>query len=562
MWLRRLLKTLCAAEELSADTPAGVPWAHLPDACVLQLHWPPDDELLARLVDHGFAPVVLARHPLDSLVSILQFAQHESRTARWLNGAHGNELPLLGSGPTDDAFRHYAVSPRAQALVGLTAEWWRSPALRNGVRYEDLVDAPVRELTRLVDELELTPRVSIDEAVSANGLDALREQTRNGHFWRGRPGLWRSLLPDELARELAAAHAAALDLGGYTVEPDPELTGDAARATWAELQSIPPGPLDDPTIGFRVQSHAELASAELDELIDRLYRLVLRREPDSAGRLRAAAGLAAGTLSPAALLDELVESPEARRVRQLEDALAFARWARAAGERPRELRAPRDVPETAIAIPWALSRYRGEPDVLDIGSANAEAAYLAALLGLNVRRLLGVDPAPVSGIPGLELLGADARQLPLARHSFDIAFCLATLHHVGRDNRAYGLAAEQDENGAGRTLRELRRVVRPGGRVLVSVPAGRTQDLGLFVQLPAAEWLALFEAAGFFVFEHEVYALGEDGWRATGESTDELRYGERGAAASAVLCAELRPGRLRQATRSTLARARGRVAPK
>src|SRR5207237_3691009 len=80
------------------------------------------------------------------------------------------------------------------------------------------------------------------------------------------------------------------------------------------------------------------------------------------------------------------------------------------------------------------------------------------------------------------------------------------------------------------------------------VPCGQEEDLGWQVQRPPASWVALFEAAGFLVFEDELYVLGEQGWQAAG-SADGLRYGERGPGASAVLCAELRPRRLREVVR-------------
>jgi len=57
-------------------------------------------------------------------------------------------------------------------------------------------------------------------------------------------------------------------------------------------------------------------------------------------------------------------------------------------------------------------------------------------------------------------------------------------------------------------------------------------------QKPASEWMALFARAGLRATEHEIYELGPGGWGSvTGEPP--VRYGERGPAASAVLCAEL-----------------------
>jgi hypothetical protein len=56
------------------------------------------------------------------------------------------------------------------------------------------------------------------------------------------------------------------------------------------------------------------------------------------------------------------------------------------------------------------------------------------------------------------------------------------------------------------------------------------------------------------VFEHEIYELGEEGWRSTPAlPTEGVRYGARGPGASAVLGAELHPR-----TAGTVLRARVR----
>ena len=59
--------------------------------------------------------------------------------------------------------------------------------------------------------------------------------------------------------------------------------------------------------------------------------------------------------------------------------------------------------------------------------------------------------------------------------------------------------------------------------------------------------MRLFTRAGFFVEERETYELLPEGWRASPDfDAKSVRYGERGPAASAVLCADLRPGRFRR----------------
>ena len=301
-------------------------------------------------------------------------------------------------------------------------------------------------------------------------------------------------------------------------------------------------------------AYLELAGVPDEEFVDRLYRLVVRRTPEPDARQRALAKLREGTLSRATLLAELVDSDEFVRVRALDDAIAFAAWARRADERPRELRAPAGTDERLVEIPWALARYRGEPRVLDVGYAFAEPAYLAALVDATPDEPTGVDLADAE-VPGLRRVNADVRQLPFGDRAFEVVFCISTLEHIGRDNTVYGLDAERDQRALTQSLRELRRVLSRHGRLLVTVPCGEAQDLGWQVQLEPDAWLELFRASGFIVFEHEVYELADDGWRATAElPRTGVRYGARGPGASAVLGAELHPAtpgrRVRDALRS------------
>lgn len=275
------------------------------------------------------------------------------------------------------------------------------------------------------------------------------------------------------------------------------------------------------------------------------FGLALRRDPDEAARERALAKLAEGTLSRAAFLHELVTSEEFERVRQLDDAVALARGARGRGERPRRLEAPPGTDERLIEIPWVLARLRGGR-LLDVGYAYAEPSYVAALLAANAGELLGVDLAEAE-VPGMETTVADVRQLPYPDRHVDQVLLVSTLEHIGADNDRYGLAADRDDTGIGAALSELRRVLRPDGSLLVTVPVGEPEDYGWFRQEDTRGWLRSFVRAGFFIEEAEIYELGEDGWRTSPTfRSGGVRYGERGPAASAVLCADLSPRRLRR----------------
>jgi SAM-dependent methyltransferase len=192
-----------------------------------------------------------------------------------------------------------------------------------------------------------------------------------------------------------------------------------------------------------------------------------------------------------------------------------------------------------------LARLTGRR-ALEVGYAFAEPPYLAALLLAGFDELVGVDLAEAE-VPGLTAVQADVRELPFEDGAFDLVLCVSTLEHVGADNTGYGLEAEDDAASRLTALRELRRVLSPGGRLLITVPCGEPEDYGWFRQDDVRGWTRLFTRAGFFVEEQEAYELTEEGWRTAPElDTRGLRYGERGPAASAVLCAELSPRRLRR----------------
>ena len=295
----------------------------------------------------------------------------------------------------------------------------------------------------------------------------------------------------------------------------------------------------------RLRAHLAIREAPDDEFVDAAFALVLRRPPEAEARERALTGLAEGTLSRATLLYELATAPEFERVRQLDDVIAFARGARTRGERPRHLQAPAGTDERLVEVPWVLSRLRSGR-VLEIGYAFAEPAYIAALVEADPGELVGADLAEAE-VPGFETVVADARALPFPDTSFDQVLLVSTLEHIGADNEVYGVDGAADETGRAAALRELRRILRPSGSLLVTVPLGEPGDYGWFRQEDIRGWTRLFTGAGFFVEEQEAYELGDDGWRAAPTFDPEgVVYGTRGPAATAVLCAELSPRRLRR----------------
>ena len=295
----------------------------------------------------------------------------------------------------------------------------------------------------------------------------------------------------------------------------------------------------------RLREHIAVGESSDEEFVDAVFGLVLRRPPDPEARERALTKLTDGTLSRASLLQELITAEEFERVRQLDDVVAFARGARSRAERPRHLQAPPGTDERLVEVPWVLSRLR-TGRVLEVGYAFAEPAYIAALVEADPGELVGADLATAE-VPGFETVVADARSLPFPDRSFDQVLLVSTLEHIGADNEVYGVTGEPDDSGRPAALRELRRVLRPAGSLLVTVPLGEPGDYGWFRQEDVRGWTRLYTGAGFFVEEQEAYELGEEGWRSAPTfDPDGVVYGTRGPAASAVLCAELSPRRLRR----------------
>jgi SAM-dependent methyltransferase len=271
------------------------------------------------------------------------------------------------------------------------------------------------------------------------------------------------------------------------------------------------------------------------DYVENAYRLLLRRDPEAEALEWATGELETGGLSRAGLLAELIASDEFGRLRAIDDAVALATRARIHGAALRGLTAPPATDERLIEIPWVLSRYKGEPRVLDAGYANADASYLTALVEAAPAEIVGIDPIP-RDVHGIRGVAGDLRALPFDDASFDVAFCVSTIEHVGRDNRVYGADAERDESGIPQALRELCRVA---SRILLTVPTGASEDHGWFVQLDVGAWRELFADAALGIVEDEAYELDAGGWHTSSDEGAGLRYGERGPAASAVYCVEL-----------------------
>jgi SAM-dependent methyltransferase len=196
--------------------------------------------------------------------------------------------------------------------------------------------------------------------------------------------------------------------------------------------------------------------------------------------------------------------------------------------------------ERVVEIPWTLSRYRGERRVLDVGPSNAVAAYVRYLTGLKIPELHGVDLSPAS-IDGMTIAQADVRQMPYDDQYFDLIMCVSTLEHIGRDNSSYGIQAGMDTQGDVTALRELQRVLKTGGRLLITVPFGALRHYDWFKQYDLDAWDELVGQTALHPVEVAFFAYDPSGWSPSDPSrllaADYRAMGAPGA--TGLLCAAL-----------------------
>jgi SAM-dependent methyltransferase len=148
--------------------------------------------------------------------------------------------------------------------------------------------------------------------------------------------------------------------------------------------------------------------------------------------------------------------------------------------------------ERCIEYPWFLAKTSSlSSEVLDAGST-LNNKLLLQHPRLKGKRLSIITLYPESACfwnLGVSYHFSDLRAMPFRSHWFDEIACLSTLEHVGMDNRLYSKALthrQSETHDFEKALLEIRRVLKPGGRLLLTLPFGKYEDWGIFQQFDAA----------------------------------------------------------------------------
>lgn len=218
---------------------------------------------------------------------------------------------------------------------------------------------------------------------------------------------------------------------------------------------------------------------------------------------------------------------------------------------------PRDfgrrLSERSIEYPWLWPRLGGGA-LLDAGGS-LNHPFTVRRLPASVESMVVVTLAlePEVDDARVTYRWADLRDVPLPGAAYDVVVCVSTLEHVGMDLSGFGLDAARSrrpQDDALIVMRQLRRLLKPGGRLLLTVPCGRRQEIGSMRQITRRDFDELTEAFGPVEPDTRIFVYDRSGWRLGTWSEAELRgYRDRrrelvsrdgAVGARAVACSELR----------------------
>ena len=118
---------------------------------------------------------------------------------------------------------------------------------------------------------------------------------------------------------------------------------------------------------------------------------------------------------------------------------------------------------------------------------------------------------------GISYLYNDLRCIPIQDNYYDAIVCISTLEHIGCDNTIYTGDDAYRENRPEDfvlAIQELRRVLKQGGSLFLSVPFGIYRNLGMFQQFDRALLTRAIEAFGEASQVSEIfYRYTAEGWQ-------------------------------------------------
>ena len=132
-----------------------------------------------------------------------------------------------------------------------------------------------------------------------------------------------------------------------------------------------------------------------------------------------------------------------------------------------------------IEYPFAASNLGNAKCLLDVGSTKSGSVWISWLESLPIEvHSTDYDP-PTIPFKNVIFHQQDIRQLDIDDNTFDKIFAVSVIEHIGLDNPQVVASAKPRVamNGDLEAVHELKRVLRPGGELIMTLPFGKKEKL-------------------------------------------------------------------------------------
>lgn len=127
--------------------------------------------------------------------------------------------------------------------------------------------------------------------------------------------------------------------------------------------------------------------------------------------------------------------------------------------------------DRALEYPWAIENCNLEKGkMMDVGSTVGHMFRENLPKEVEVYTLNLEDEKRFPYIEGITQVRGDIRKTEFDTNFFNLITCISTLEHIGVEGRYH---VKQDLTGDSKAMKEMLRILKPGGRLLLTVPYGK-----------------------------------------------------------------------------------------